>query len=293
MLSGDLCAPLSETYALLPKPFLKWAGGKRRLLEQLSSHFPAQFRRYFEPFVGGGAVFFHLSGLNLIQTSNRRSYPAVLADLNEELINCYRVVKEQPEELIEHLRRHKTTEAYYYKLRELRPSKLSPLESASRFIYLNKTCFNGLYRVNSAGQFNVPYGRYKNPVICDETSLRLASAALQKAKLSVGGFEHSLKTAKRGDFIYLDPPYVPVSATANFTSYTSSGFTEKDQERLAEEVHRLDRAGCLILLSNSDTDTVRQLYRGFHTVVVRCNRAINSQPTGRGAVNELLVRNYN
>lgn len=292
MFSVDLHSPLcigDRSMQLLPRPFLKWAGGKRRLLEQMSVHFPEQFKRYFEPFVGGGAVFFHLSPL--IQGS-RLTTPAVLADLNEELINCYRVVKEQPEELIQGLRRHRPTEKYYYQMRNLEPLRLSPVERASRFIYLNKTCFNGLYRVNSAGLFNVPYGRYKNPVICDEAAIRRASAALQRVRLSVGGFEKSLKAVAKGDFVYLDPPYVPINSTSNFTSYTSEGFSESDHRRLAEEVRRLDRVGAKVLLSNSDTEMVRHLYRGFNMLVVRCNRSINSNAFGRGAVNELLVKNY-
>lgn len=283
-----------------PRPFLKWAGGKRRLLEQFSTHFPTQFKRYFEPFLGGGAVFFHLSGLGEFgeegrgrKREERRKRPvAVLSDLNEELINCYVQVKERPEQLIGLLRSHRSTASYYYRIRAIQPVRLTPLERASRFIYLNKTCFNGLYRVNSAGEFNVPYGKYKNPVICDEAALRLASAALQSAKLSSGTFEKSLKMAKPGDFVYLDPPYVPINSTSSFTSYTSGGFTEADQERLAEEVRRLDRLGVKVLLSNSDTDMVRHLYRGFNIAVVRCNRAINSNPLGRGVVNEVLVKNY-
>ncbi len=265
------------------RPFVKWAGGKRRLLEQYEAYLPApsQFRRYFEPFLGGGAVFFHL-----------RPTAAILTDLNAELINCYEMVKEQPDELIAHLQKHKMTEKYFYHLREIAPHTLSALERASRFIYLNKTCYNGLYRVNSHGQFNVPFGRYKRPTICDPTIIRAASLSLQNAKLKVASFEKAVTQAKRGDFIYFDPPYVPLTPTASFTSYTSPSFDEEDQMMLAGLVRQLDARGCLVMVSNSNTELVRQLYRGFNIETVRCSRSINSNAFARGAIIELVIKNY-
>jgi len=263
------------------RPFVKWAGGKRRLLEQYTPYLPASFRNYFEPFLGGGALFFHL-----------RPKRAVLADLNAELINCYQVVKEHPEELIEQLRKHKATERYFYKMRESDPDRLSNLERASRFIYLNKTCYNGLYRVNSKGQFNVPFGRYKNPVICDEEAIRGASGTLKQAQLKVSSFEKTVQQARGGDFIYFDPPYVPLSSTSSFTSYTADSFDEQKQASLAETVRTLDTRKCLVMVSNSDTKFVRELYRGFHIETVRCTRSINSIGTGRSAIAELIIKNY-
>ncbi|MBI4854306.1 MAG: DNA adenine methylase [Acidobacteria bacterium] len=265
------------------RPFIKWAGGKRRLLEQYSPFLPSptQFNYYFEPFLGGGALFFHL-----------RPVKAFLADLNADLINCYRVVRDSPEELIEVLSKHKTSEQYFYRIRELIPENLTPLQRASRFIYLNKTCYNGLYRVNKQGQFNVPYGKYKKPLICDSEVIRTASESLKEIHLSVSSFEKTVEKAQKRDFIYLDPPYVPLSPTASFTSYTSSNFTEQDQAKLAQLVRTLDKKGCLVMLSNSDTKLVRTLYQDFSIITVNCPRSINSNPFARGNVTELLIRNY-
>lgn len=268
---------------LAARPFIKWAGGKRRLLEQYDSLLPSshQFNRYFEPFLGGGAVFFHLQPTK-----------AVLSDLNPELVNCYRVVRDHPEDLINHLSKHKTTEQYFYRIREVIPENLTPVERASRFIYLNKTCYNGLYRVNKQNQFNVPFGRYKKPLICDVDVIRAASEVLQHVYLGVSGFEKTLDLAKSGDFIYLDPPYVPLSPTSSFTSYTSVNFTEQDQVKLSRIVKELSDRGCLVMISNSDTKLVKTLYQGFDIVSVTCPRSINSNPFARGAVTELVVKNF-
>jgi len=276
--AGARAAQLSH-----PRPFVKWAGGKRRLLEQYSTFFPpmTRYRRYFEPFLGGGAVFFHLQPKN-----------AVLGDLNAELINCYKMVKEQPEELIALLKKYRSTEKHFYQTREINPSKLPPLERASRFIYLNKTCYNGLYRVNSNGMFNVPFGRYQHPSICDAAAIRAASLALKSAQLKISSFEKTAATARRGDFIYFDPPYVPLSRTASFTNYTSDDFDEAAQIKLARLVRELDSLGCLVMVSNSDTEFVRELYSGFVIETARCNRAINSFAAGRGSITELVIRNY-
>jgi DNA adenine methylase len=289
LLTGDSCgvdferSGIGRTIGARPRPFVKWAGGKRRLLEQYNPYLPSsdQFRCYFEPFLGGGALFFHL-----------RPKRAVLADLNSELINCYQTVKERPEELIACLRKHKATERYFYKMREMDPQKLSTIDRASRFIYLNKTCYNGLYRVNSKGQFNVPFGRYKHPLICDEEAILGASLALQQVQLKVNSFEKTVQQARSGDFVYFDPPYVPLTSTSSFTSYTAVNFGEQKQAALAETVRSLNSRGCLVLVSNSDTKLVRELYRGFVIETVRCSRSINSIGTGRSAIAELIIKNY-
>ncbi len=294
MLSGDSCAvnfeqakserpPFAKRGLAECRPFIKWAGGKRRLLDQYAALLPPtkKFRRYFEPFLGGGALFFHL-----------RPKQALLADLNAELINCYKMVKEQPDDLIALLRKHKASEQYFYQLRDLAPATLSPLQRASRFIFLNKTCYNGLYRVNRNGQFNVPFGRYKKPIICDAEAIRSASRALRSVQLKVCSFENTISEARRGDFCYFDPPYAPLTATANFTSYTANNFTQQDQITLAAIARQLDKQGCLIMISNSDTELTRSLYRDFEITTVRCPRSINSNAFARGAINELVIKNY-
>lgn len=262
-------------------PFVKWVGGKRSLLPQLTARLPQRFNAYHEPFVGGGAVFFAL-----------QPQVAVLADDNAELVNAYTVVRDEPERLIRHLRTHRAEEDYYYELRAKDPTTLEAVERASRLIYLNRTCFNGLYRVNSRGGFNVPFGRYKNPQICNEVGLRAASAALRGADLRNDSYEHVLETARRGDFVYFDPPYHPVSATANFTSYTAGAFSERDQRRLAEVYRTLADRGCKVMLSNSDTPLIHELYAGFHVDIVAAPRLVNRDASKRGPVNEVLVRNY-
>jgi DNA adenine methylase len=266
-------------------PFLKWAGGKSRLLQTFDRYFPASFNstknRYFESFIGGGAVFFHLS-----------PHKAVISDLNPELINCYTVIKDNVEELIVALRKHKNDKDHFYRVRALDTDKLTPVERAARLIFLNKTCFNGLYRVNSRGQFNVPFGRYTNPKICDELNLREVSFALAGVDINCGPFEAILKRARKGDFIYLDPPYQPVSATSNFTGYTATCFGNSDQERLADVARILSKRGCLIMLSNSNADFVRDLYRDFRIETVHTSRAINCKADRRGRIAELLIMNY-
>lgn len=264
-------------------PFLKWAGGKGQLLSQFAPFFPdlSDIECYYEPFLGGGAVFFHLQP--------PRSH---LSDSNAELMEVYTVVQTQVEELIQALKAHQNEPHYYYRIRTLNPRLLSPVERASRFIFLNKTCYNGLYRVNRKGQFNVPFGRYRNPKICDAEGLRAASMALQGARLEVADFEEALSDAGASDFVYLDPPYHPLSETSSFTGYTAEGFDEAEQKRLARVYQELDRRGCLVMLSNSDTPLIRQLYRGFRISELQANRAINSQGGGRGPITELLIVNY-
>jgi DNA adenine methylase len=276
-----------------PAPFVKWAGGKGQLLSQFEPYFPAGFRRYVEPFVGGGAVFFHLS-----RQGRLTGKQVVLIDRLEELINAYRAVQGRVEDLIAELRRHESHKVdadYYYQVRawdrQEDYARRSDLERAARFLYLNRTCYNGLYRVNRRGEFNVPFGRYQNPTICDAGNLRAASQALQGVTLLVGDFGRSLEVAGAGDFVYLDPPYHPLSDTANFTSYTSADFGVQDQQRLAGIYRDLDWRGCQVLLSNSATDLVRELYDGYEQVEVQAIRAISSKGDERGAISELLISN--
>jgi DNA adenine methylase len=274
-----------------PSPFVKWAGGKAQLLPQFEPYFPATFTRYLEPFVGGGAVFFHLHNQGRLAGK-----PAILIDHLEELINGYRVVQNQVQALIAELQsyeEHKRDAACYYSVRawdrEPEYARRSDVERAARFLFLNHTCYNGLYRVNRRGQFNVPFGRYRNPTLYDAANLRAASRALQGITLLAGDFARCLETAGPGDLVYLDPPYHPLSETANFTSYTSADFGIEDQQRLAAVFRALDRRGCRVMLSNSCTDLIRGLYEGFEQVQVHAIRAINSKGGERGAVPELLI----
>ena len=264
------------------RPFLKWAGGKARLLSQYQPYFPdLGAATYHEPFLGGGAVYFHLAPSK-----------ARLADLNEELVLCYEVVRDHPAELIADLHRHRTDRKYFYKVRGTDPARLGPVRRASRLIFLNKTCYNGLYRVNRSGRFNVPYGRYTRPVICDAENIRAASRALRSARLGVEPFEAVLGHGRPGDLVYFDPPYQPLSPTASFTAYTHGAFGEADQRRLAVVFAELDRRGCRVMLSNSDTPLVRRLYKGFRLIEVRASRSINSVGSRRGRVGELLVLSF-
>jgi DNA adenine methylase len=274
-------------------PFLKWAGGKRSLLDQYDALFPRQtFNTYFEPFVGSGAVFFHLRARGVAADYR-------LSDLNRELVNIFQVVRDCVDELLavlaEHEEAHK--KRHYYQVRkwdrqEAWPDAWSRVERAARMIYLNRTCFNGLWRVNSAGQFNVPIGSYENPNIRNEKRLRAASLALQGVEVHDRSFEQVVDDAGPGDFVYFDPPYVPLSDTSNFTSYHRDGFGPLDQELLAKVCAQLDARGVTFMLSNSATETVRGLYEGFHIHTVKARRAINSDANGRGAINEVVVTNY-
>lgn len=274
------------------RPFVKWAGGKARLLKQFEPYFPspAQVGRYFEPFVGGGAVFFHLW--------NTRRLPdqVFLFDTNDELINAYRVVRDQTDELIALLAVHEERHCreYYYEMREIDPhgDDLSPVQRAARTIYLNRTCYNGLYRVNGQGQFNVPMGCYRNPRIVRRAALRGASAALQGVCIEERGFDRVVDLARPGDFFYFDPPYHPVSRTARFTSYTAGSFRDEDQRRLAAVFGELVRKGCLCMLSNSYTPLIVEMYREFRLEIVQASRPINSKAGGRGAIKEVVVLSY-
>ena len=269
------------------KPVLKWAGGKRQLLEHIlpivESSFPQRIAKYYEPFAGGAAVFFALS-------ARQKFDSARLSDMNADLIRVYTELRDDAEAVIAELEKLAALELSketYYDLRAKRPRK--DAARAARLIYLNRTGYNGLYRVNSSGEFNVPYGSYKNPRILDRPRLLAAAQALQGVELAVEDFESSCKKAKRGDFVYFDPPYVPVSKTASFAAYHSVAFTSAEHARLAETFARLTERGVKALLSNSDTPETRELYREFETRTVQATRAINSNASRRGGVPELLV----
>jgi DNA adenine methylase len=264
---------------------LKWAGGKRRLLSQYQDHFPPRKKvnHYFEPFIGSAAVFFYL-----------QYGRATLADQNEKLIEVYRMVRDDVEGVIRALKPHRNESDYFYAVRAQNPDQLEPVARAARIIYLNKTCYNGLYRENQKGAFNVPFGRYVNPKICDEDRLRQASAALQGVELLAADFEQVVATAVPGDFIYFDPPYVPLNQTSNFTSYHRAGFGYEDQVRLSETVHQLTEQGIRVMLSNSSAPLVYELYGrpAYHRIEIQARRNINSKASGRGPVKELLILNY-
>jgi DNA adenine methylase len=278
-------------------PFVKWAGGKTQLLDRLDKFIPITFNRYFEPFLGGGALFYHLA------TVRNKRFVAYLSDVNEDLINAYRVVKSNAEELIDILETYKieyykAPKKFYYELRDrFNTENCSHIQKAAELITLIKTCYNGLYRVNSYGKFNVPMGSYKNPIICDSKNLRNASLVLGAldSHLYCEDYQKILTCkAQQGDFVYLDPPYNPMTSTANFTGYTGAKFTKKDQECLAKIFKVLDARGCKILLSNSDTEYVRELYVEYAKNIcqVTVRRNINSKASKRLGHTELLIRNY-
>jgi DNA adenine methylase len=273
----------------LVQPVVKWVGGKRQLINEINKFIPTGNYKYYEPFVGGGAVFFELQRKN-----------AVINDYNQELINVYTVIRNNVVELINDLKKHENNDAYFYELRcsdrTEDYSNWSPVAKASRFIYLNKTCFNGLYRVNSSGYFNTPFGGYKNPNIVNETVLTAVSTYLNENNITIkcGDFEESIRDIKKNSFVYFDPPYDPVSDSSNFTGYTSSGFNRLEQKRLKYVCDRLHKRGIKFLLSNSNTKFIRDLYSNecYRIELVNAKRAINSAGDKRGEVEEVLIRNY-
>lgn len=292
--SVDTTEDIDEVQKLIsqkPKPFVKWAGGKRQLLKQfrdLGLYPPELFdpttNTYYEPFVGGGAVFFDLLPER-----------AELSDLNRELVITYNVIKNNIDELIFSLKQHIYDKEYYLEVRAKNVNELSDIEVASRFIFLNRTGFNGLYRVNKKGQFNVPFGRYSNPVICDEENLRRVSRELQNVIIKHQDYTSVLKNAQKGDFIYFDPPYYPLNRTSSFTAYTSESFLEKEQTELRDTFVKLHKRDCYIMLSNSDTPFINDLYSEIDGATIHkitAGRAINSKGSGRGKITELLVTNY-
>jgi len=274
-----------------PKPFVKWAGGKRQLMSELEKNFPIKFGTYLEPFLGGGAVMFDL----LAKNSNLKCN---VSDLNSDLVLAYVTIRDRLGRLIESLENHsknyhKNSTGYYYEVRKQEPK--NQIEKVSRLLFLNKTCFNGLYRVNSKGKFNVPLGRYTNPNIVNKENLETVSKALQygKIKISCRDFESVISDAKKGDFVYFDPPYQPVSDTANFTSYTHRDFTEDDLERLADLANQLNSKGCKVMLSNSNSKTVKKLFSSEWKIKeIKANRAINSNSQKRTGHKEIIIQNY-
>lgn len=264
-----------------PRPFLKWVGGKGQLLSQYEAFFPQQFATYYEPFLGGGAVFFNL-----------RPRQAVLTDINPELVNVYCCVRDQVETVIAALEDHcdQHGQDYYYRVRATVSTE--PVVQAARLIYLNKTCYNGLYRENSRGQFNVPMGRYKAPKICHPELLRAVSQALSHVQINLQSFDRVLEQAQPGDFVYFDPPYHPISLTSRFTEYSRYAFTEADQLRLRDTFATLASRGVQVMLSNSDCPFIRELYQGFSIQTISANRAINSNAQKRGKITEVLVTSY-
>lgn len=271
---------IEETY-----PIVKWVGGKRQLMFELLENIPKSYNRYFEPFIGGGALFFELKPNN-----------AYISDMNEELINLYQVVRDNVEELITDLQKHDISKEYFMQIRNIDRTKeyqnLSDVKKASRFIYLNRTCFNGMYRVNSKGEFNVPFGNYKNPRIIDENNLINCSNLLQKTEIKNADFSKILNYIQKGDFVYFDPPYVPLNETSSFTSYTKDGFDIDMQFKLRDICDELDSMGVKFMLSNSDTKLVNELYANYEIKKVFASRQINANPNGRGKITEVLVKNY-
>jgi len=270
-------------------PFVKWVGGKRQIISSIEVLLPKNIKdyKYVEPFIGGGAVLLHL-----------QPKTAIVNDYNSELINVYKVIRDNNEELIEDLKKHKNESEYFYNIRRLDRSeyfeKLSNIERASRFIYLNKTCFNGLYRVNNAGEFNSPFGRYKNPNFINSPVIKAVSNYLNENNIELysGDYEDILKTLDSNSFVYLDPPYHPISESSNFTGYIQGGWNIYDQIRLREACDELNRKGIKFLLSNSSTCFIKDQYREYNIKTVRANRVINVDGEKRGEIEEVLIRNY-
>lgn len=282
----------SQISEITPKPFVKWAGGKRQLIPVLNENLPKSFGTYFEPFLGGGALLFHI-------LTERHGQRCSVSDLNSDLILTYTTIRNRIDELISSLKNHeknyhKDSKQYYYSVRDSNPR--NEIEKTSKLIFLNRTCFNGLYRVNSKGKFNVPLGRYSNPNIVNEENLRLVSQVLQSTRVSIKcrDFEAVLDDAKKGDLVYFDPPYQPVSSTANFTSYTNKDFTEKDLYRLAQICSKLNSKGCKVILSNSDSKQVSDMFKDktWKIKKIEANRAINSNSKKRTGHFELLIKNF-
>jgi DNA adenine methylase len=268
--------------SILPRPFLKWAGGKSRLIAQYQPYLPQKYQTYYEPFIGGGALFFHLQPAK-----------AILSDINPDLVNVYTCIRDRVEEVIQGLQHHSIRHSpdYYYQTRANVPT--SPTDKAARLIYLNKTCFNGLYRVNAQGGFNVPIGRYKNPTICDPDLLRNAAIALKEAIILERPFEDILsdRTVPH-DFIYFDPPYHPLSETSNFTSYSRHAFGAEHQIQLRDVFAQLAEKGVQVMQSNSDCPFIRDLYQDFQIYTIEASRSINSNRFKRGKINEVLITSY-
>lgn len=277
---------------ILVSPVLKWVGGKRQLISDIEPLIPKSISTYVEPFVGGGAVLFHL-----------QPKKAIINDYNQELMNVYQVIKDKPNELIEVLQEHKglNSEDYFYEIRSLDRSEnyenMTDVEKAGRVIYLNKTCFNGLFRVNRAGFFNTPYGKYKNPSIVNEVTIKAVSNYFNSAKIKflTGDYKEALRRLRRGAFVYFDPPYVPISSSSSFTGYTEHGFDYEKQVELRDECLKLHNRGVKFLQSNSYSPEILELYfdqKVFNIEIVKAKRSINSQVDKRGEISEVLIYNY-
>ena len=267
------------------KPFLKWVGGKRQLLPEIRAVMPQSFQRYFEPFMGGAALFF-----------DTQPTQAHLSDINDELVNCYLCVRDMPEALIEALGQHHYDKDYYYHIRNLDRDKeafaaLSPIIRAARLMFLNRAGFNGMYRVNSKGAFNVPFGRYTNPTIVNEPLIMAASRALALTQISCASYLHVEEVAQAGDFVYFDPPYMPLSPTAHFTRYAKDDFAYEDQVRLAKTCQILHDKGVRFVASNAYHEDIKGLYQGFEIKEIKARRAINARADGRKPVSEALIFN--
>lgn len=271
------------------QPFTKWTGGKRQLLPVIKSLMPDNYSHYFEPFVGGGALFFELA-----------PEKAVINDFNSELINCYQQIKEEPQKLIDLLTKHRenNSKEYYLELRSVdrddRINEMTDIERAARIMYMLRVDFNGLYRVNSKNQFNVPYGRYKNPKIVDAKLILSISQYLNSSNIKIltGDFEKAVQDASAGDFVYFDPPYIPLSETSAFTSYTHEGFSYEDQVRLRDCFKNLDQKGAFVMLSNSSSPLVEELYKDFNIHKVEATRTNGAKSSSRGKISEIIVTNY-
>lgn len=292
-LSAQASSPQSKkaySHNPLAQPFLKWAGGKRQLIPVIKQYVPREYSQYYEPFIGAGAVLFSLQPAE-----------SVINDTNSELINCYEVIRDHPDELLDLCVQHEknNSKEYYYELRSQDRrdefKKLSSVERAARIIYLNKTCFNGLFRVNSQGQFNVPYGDYVNPTIADPAIIKAVSAFLNQRSVRIcqGDFSEVVSTAEKGNFVYFDPPYHPISDTSSFTKYSRNGFDSLEQERLKLLCDNLSDRGCQVLVSNSNAPLIRELYSDFRyeIVEIKASRSINSVGAKRGKIGELLIYN--
>lgn len=275
-----------------PRPFLKWVGGKGKLIPELSKYYPESFNKYFEPFVGGGAMFF-----------SANAPKAHINDMNSVLICAYKHIRDDVEKLINEL---DTLQEFYWDLPDIESKKELYLEKRSVFnelkndefektvllIFLNKTCFNGMYRENSKGGFNVPFGKHQKPTISDSINLRNVSKSLKNVEITSGSYEEAIKKAKKGDFIYFDPPYQPLNPTSSFTSYQAGGFDVEDQKKLRDAFKNLSDKGCYVMLSNSNSPIILELYKDFEIHEIMAARSINSVGSGRGKIVEVLVTNY-
>ncbi len=269
--------------------FLKWAGGKRRLINQIDKHFPKKINRYFEPFLGAGSIFFYIK---------QRYNPSfcMISDINKDLINTFKAIRNNPKKLIkkiDYFKRNNSKEFYYKTRKEFNELKIKGIKRCATFIYLNKTCFNGIYRVNSKGEFNVPYGKYKNPEIYDEKTILLAGKLLKGVKIVCQDYEKIIDRVKKEDFVYLDPCYDPLKRTS-FTAYTPKRFCDEDNKKLAIFISKIKCFGGNVLLSNNVTSNVSRLYsqKDYKRIIVYCSRSINSKGDQRGKIPEYLIRSY-